>query len=393
MFYNIGMENMEKLRLLSSASSIEAGEDGCRTASLSRMNGIILTHAALPNGKTTTLLKSLLTSVCDNDCFYCPMRSGRDFRRTTFQPEIFAKIVVNLTNAGLIQGVFLSSGVAGGGIHTQDQLIKTASILRHSMKYRAYIHLKIMPGAEFIQILESMRLADRVSINLEAPNAARLPALAPKKDFERDLMRPIRIINHIRNYCPPNSVWKNYWPSACTQFVVGGAGETDKELLSSSISLHHKFGLRRIYFSALTPHQGTPFANHPPVPSLREQRLYQADYLIRDYGFTEDELAFDENGCLPLQKDPKLMWAERFLCGQPIEINQASREELLRIPGIGPKNAQAILQIRKLRTISEMSMLKKIGVHTTRAKNFILLNGRQPPLQPSLFEHSTYKKI
>lgn len=376
---------MEKLKLLSSASQNEAGEDGCRTAQGSRMDGIILTHAALPNGKKTTLLKSLLTSVCENDCLYCPMRSGRDFRRTTFQPETFAQMVVNLTKAGLIQGVFLSSGVAGGGIRTQDQLIKTAHILRYRMNYQEYIHLKIMPGAEFEQILASMRLADRVSINLEAPNAARLSALAPKKIFDQDLMEPIRIITHIRNHYPPYSNRKNNWPSACTQFVVGGADETDQELLSTSKSLHKDYGLRRIYYSALTPHQGTPFANHAPVPSQRELRLYQADYLIRDYGFADDELFFDENGCLPLQKDPKLLWAERFLHDQPVEINRASREELLRVPGIGPKNAQAILHIRKISVISEMSVLRKIGVHTKRVKDFILLNGKQPTRQLSLF--------
>ena len=258
------------------------------------------------------------------------------------------------------------------------------------MNYQAYIHLKIMPGAEFDQILASMRLADRVSINLEAPNAARLPALAPRKNFDQDLMEPIRIINHIRNQYPPFSSRKNNWPSVCTQFVVGGADETDRELLSTSVSLHKEYGLRRIYYSALTPHQGTPFANHAPVPSRRALRLYQADYLIRDYGFTDDEMAFDEKGCLPLEKDPKLIWAEHFLRDQPIEINKASREELLRVPGIGPKNARAILHIRKIKVISNMSVLRKIGVQTRRVRNFILLNGKQPVHQLSLFnqDHS-----
>jgi predicted DNA-binding helix-hairpin-helix protein len=379
------MDNMEKLKLLSSASQIEAGEDGCRIANRTRLDGIILTHASLPNGKTTTLLKSLLTSVCENNCLYCPMRAGRDFRRTTFQPDTFAQMVVNLTKAGLIQGVFLSSGVVSGGIRTQDRLIKTAEILRYKLNYQAYIHLKIMPGAEFAQVLASMRLADRVSINLEAPNAARLPALAPKKQFESDLMRPIRYMNHIRQNFIPDSAWKKRWPSSCTQFVVGAAGETDKELLSSSQSLHQNHGMLRIYFSALTPYQGTPFANHTPIPTQREHRLYQADYLIRDYGFEESELAYDENGLLPLEKDPKLMWAERYIKHQPIEINCASREELLRVPGIGPKGALAIIRARHQHTISNLSALKKIGVHPQRAKDFILLNGKRPVRQLMFF--------
>jgi predicted DNA-binding helix-hairpin-helix protein len=380
------MESMQKLKLLSLASENEVGEDGCRITRASSMDGIILTYAALPNGKTTTLLKSLLTSVCENNCFYCPMRSARDFRRTTFQPDNFAQLVVNLTNAGLIQGVFLSSGIAGGGVRTQNQLIKTAHILRTRMQYLGYIHLKIMPEAQFEQILASMRLADRVSINLEAPNSARLPALAPKKDFERDLMEPIRVINHIRNHFSPSMSHKQKWPSSSTQFVVGGANESDQELLSTSQLLHKDFGLRRIYYSAFTPHQGTPFAAHAPVPSRREVRLYQADFLIRDYGFSENELAYDETGCLPLQKDPKMVWAERFLYDQPIEINQASREELLRVPGIGPKHAQTILQFRKIRTITDLSFLKKIGVSTNRVKDFILLNGKLPTRQLSLFQ-------
>jgi len=379
------MNNMEKLKLLSSASQIEAGEDGCRTVNRAWLDGIVLTHAALPNGKTTTLLKSLLTSVCENNCLYCPMRAGRDFRRTTFQPDTFAQMVVNLTKAGLIQGVFLSSGVAGGGISTQDRLIETAQILRNKLKYHAYIHLKIMPGAEFAQVLASMRLADRVSINLEAPNAARLPALAPKKHFESDLMQPIRYINHIRKNFIPDTAWKKRWPSSCTQFVVGAAGETDKELLSTSQSLHQNYDMLRIYFSALTPHKGTPFANHAPVPTKREHRLYQADYLIRDYGFAESELAYDENGLLPLEKDPKLLWAECNLKYHPIEINHASREQLLRIPGIGPIGALAIIRARQAHTLSDMSALKKIGVHTQLAKDFILLNGKHPVRQLVFF--------
>ncbi len=379
------MDNLEKLKLLSSASQIEACEDGCRAANHARLDGIILTQAKLPNGKTTTLLKSLLTSVCENNCLYCPMRAGRDFRRTTFQPDTFAQLVVNLTKAGLIQGVFLSSGIAGSGIRTQDRLIETAQILRNKLNYHAYIHLKIMPGAEFAQILASMRLADRVSINLEAPNAARLLALAPKKQFESDLMLPIKYINYIRKNFIPDKAWKKRWPSSCTQFVVGGAGETDKELLSTSQSLHKDHNILRVYYSALTPHKGTPFANHAPVPTQREHRLYQADYLIRDYGFSESELTYDENGLLPLEKDPKLIWAERNIKHQPIEINRASREELLRVPGIGPKGALAVICARHKHSLSDLSILKKIGVYTQRAKDFILLNGKRPARQLMFF--------
>ena len=242
-----------------------------------------------------------------------------------------------------------------------------------------------MPGAEFAQVLASMRLADRVSINLEAPNAARLPILAPNKQFNNELMRSIRTMNYIRRNFTPDTAWKKRWPSSCTQFVVGGAGETDKELLSTSQSLHKNHGILRVYYSALTPCKGTPFENHAPIPIKREHRLYQADYLIRDYGFSEEELAYDENGLLPLEKDPKLLWAERYIKHQPLEINRASRKELLRIPGIGPKGALAIIRARHQHTISDLSTLKKIGVRIQQAKDFILLNGKHPTRQLAVF--------
>ena len=302
----------------------------------------------------------------------------------------YARDVANMVNATLKEFGKIDILVNNAGLILQANVVDTKEedwdrILRNKLNYHAYIHLKIMPGAEFEQVLASMRLADRVSINLEAPNAARLPALAPKKHFENDLMRPIRYINHIRKNFIPDTAWKKRWPSSCTQFVVGAAGETDKELLSTSQSLHQDHNMLRIYFSALTPHKGTPFANHAPVPTKREHRLYQADFLIRDYGFTESELAYDKNGLLPLEKDPKLLWAECNLKYNPIEINHASREKLLRVPGIGPKGALAIIRARQVHILADLSVLKKIGVHAQRAKDFILLNGKRPVRQLMFF--------
>ncbi len=379
------MEQIQKLQLLSSASSLEKGEDGSCSRQNGSLRGIILTHASLPNGKRTTLLKSLLTSVCENDCLYCPMRAGRDFRRSSFEPAEFAQLAITLTKAGLIEGIFLSSGVAGGGVRTQDRLIATAEILRRKMGYQGYIHLKIMPGSKYDQVFASMQVADRVSVNLEAPNPARLPALAPKKDFESDLMAVIKMVQRIRRTAAPQYAWKNRWPSACTQFVVGGADETDKELLSTTQTLHRDHDLLRVYYSALTPHAGTPFANHAPIPKQREQRLYQADFMIRDYGFSEDEITYDVNGLLPLQKDPKLLWAETHLKDSPIEINAAGREQLLRVPGLGPKAVEIVITMRKIRTITNLSTLRFAGIHTERAKDFVLLNGKRPARQMHLF--------
>jgi predicted DNA-binding helix-hairpin-helix protein len=387
LFYNTNVDDLQKLKLLSSASLLEAGEDGCRQAAAHPdvHKGIVVTDARLPNGKVTRLLKSLLSSYCENNCLYCPFRSARDIRRDTWQPEEFARMVINLTNAGLIQGVFLSSGVVNGGVFTQDKLIATAEILRHKMDYRGYLHLKIMPGAEFDQVAATMRLADRVSINLEAPNEYRLPALAPQKRFNDQLFTPLKWVDAIRHQQFPAKAWKGRWPSSSTQFVVGGAGESDIELLEITQTLHHLYGLRRAYYSAFKPHYDTPLESHAPVPLKRELRLYQADYLIRDYGFSREELIFDRQENLPLEYDPKEAWARQCLSEHPLEVNRASREELLRVPGIGPKGVQAILKARRWHTLRDLSCLARIGVNTRRAGDYLLLDGSRAPRQLCLF--------
>jgi len=379
------MDEIEKLRFLSEASKWEVGEDGCRGIPCSQQNGIILTRARLSNGGSTTLLKSLLNSACENNCLYCPMRAGRDFKRHAFSPDEFARLVINLTGAGLIQGVFLSSGIAGGSIRTQDRLIDTAQILRHKYHYQGYLHLKIMPGAEDDQVKACLRLADRVSINLEAPNEKRLSELAPQKDFHSQLMHPLQHIAAIRQNALPDRAWKGKWPSITTQFVMGAAGETDLELLQTAQTLHHDYYLSRVYFSAFTPHKGTPLAHHPPVPYQREQRLYQADFLIRDYGYNHNDLTFDQHGFLPTHIDPKMAWAERHLKQNPLEINHASPQELLRVPGIGPKSVQRILQARQWQAIHDINGLRKLGVHVQRAVSYILLDGHAPTQQMRLF--------
>ena len=379
------MENIEKLRQLSRAGELEADEDNCIQKFRKKENGIVLTHAALPNGRTTTLLKSLLTSVCEQNCLYCPFRAGRDFPRATFKPDEFAQLVVNLTRAGLIQGVFLSSGVAGGGARTQDRLLDTAEILRHRMSYQGYLHLKIMPGAEYEQVLQAMRLANRVSINLEAPNDYRLPNLAPQKEFENQLMRPLGWIEHIRKTLPPTETWKNRWPSSCTQFVVGGAGESDRELLETTQMLHREYGLLRAYYSAFQPHRDTPLENYPASTYRRELRLYQAEYLIRDYGFAQEELCYSADGNLISDHDPKKVWAETHLTENPIEVNSASKEELLRVPGIGPKGAGMILEQRRIKKIRDLSALEKMGINAQRVKDFILMDGQRSARQLVLF--------
>jgi predicted DNA-binding helix-hairpin-helix protein len=330
-------------------------------------------------------LKTLLTSACERDCFYCPFRAGRDFRRATFKPQEFAELFIKLNQAEITEGIFLSSGIAGGGIRTQDQLLDTADILRKKFGFRGYIHLKIMPGAEKAQVERAMQLADRVSINLEAPNQERLAILAPHKSFFDELFRPLRWVEEIRRSQPAYKGWNGHWPSTVTQFVAGGSDETDLELLTTTAWLTKNVGLKRAYFSAFSPIPDTPLENKPAVDPLREHRLYQASFLLRDYGFDLEDMPFSSQGNLPLQMDPKLAWAQINLIQKPVEINRAERRELLRVPGIGPKGAEAILKARKINRLRDVSTLKKLGVIAERAAPYLLLDGKRAGVQISMF--------
>jgi predicted DNA-binding helix-hairpin-helix protein len=283
---------------------------------------------------------------------------------------------------GLVKGVFLSSGLVGSGIKTQDTLIATAELLRQTYGFRGYLHVKIMPGAEREQVAETMRWANRVSLNLEAPNQNRLALLAPRKEFSGELLQRLKWIQDLRMQRPDIA------PSTTTQFVVGPAGESDLELLSTCSYLYRNLGLARAYFSGFSPVVDTPLENYPPIALRREQRLYQASFLLRDYGFDVEDMPFDQNGKLPLSEDPKLAWAKRHLQDAPIEINTADREMLLRVPGIGPKSADRILRARRDGMLKSISDLRNLGIATKRMLPFVLLNGRQSPSQLSLWSWS-----
>jgi predicted DNA-binding helix-hairpin-helix protein len=340
-----------------------------------------ITHAALPNGRTIPLLKTMLTSACERNCTYCPFRAGRDFRRVTFTPDEMAKAFVDMHRAGAVDGLFLSSGIIGGGSKAQDKLLDTVSILRHKHGFNGYVHLKIMPGSEREQVRQAMTLADRLSINLEAPTPNRLSILAPKKIFAEELLAPLRWIEEIRREELPAAGWKGRWPSSTTQFVVGAVDETDVELLSVTQYLIRQAGLRRAYFSAFSPVRDTPLENHPAENPWRQHRLYQASYLFRDYGFDLEEMPFTDNGRLPLDKDPKQAWAEVHLAQQPVEVNQAAREELLRVPGVGPKGAAAIVNARRRGRLRSLRDLQNIGVKTKNVAPYVLLDGKRPEYQ------------
>jgi predicted DNA-binding helix-hairpin-helix protein len=333
----------------------------------------------MPGGKRIALLKTMLTSACERNCAYCAFRQGRDFRRATFSPDELAQLFVQLLGKGIAEGIFLSSGIAGGGPRVQDRLIATAEILRRRHAFRGYIHLKIMPGAERDQVQAAMGLANRVSVNLEAPNSLRLATLAPRKRFSEELMQRLRWVEEIRRSVPDR------WPSSSTQFVVGAVDETDVELLSTTEYLHRELGLARAYYSSFAPVPDTPLESQPPSPPLREHRLYQSSFLLRDYAFTVEELPFDQAGNLPLASDPKLAWARRHLSHAPVELNTADRRTLLRVPGIGPRLADKLLRERRRGTLHHTSDLRKLGIAAKRAAPYILLDGHRPSRQLSFW--------
>jgi predicted DNA-binding helix-hairpin-helix protein len=380
------IEAIEKLKLLGPATRYEPAEDVNMLRHRRAYEGGVpadlrhcISHATLPGGKRIPMLKTLVSSACEMNCRYCAFSADRDFQRATFTPDELAYLSNRMYELGLVQGVFLSSGLIGGGIRTQDRLIATAELLRRKYKFRGYVHLKIMPGAERDQVAETMRWANRVSLNLEAPNERRLSYLAPRKEFSEALLQRLKWVYDLRM----ESV--GFAPSATTQFVVGPAGESDLELMTACAYLYRDLGMARAYFSGFSPVAGTPLENHQPTVLRREQRLYQASFLLRDYGFDVEDLPFDRTGQLPLSEDPKLAWAKGHLQHAPIEINTADRETLLRIPGIGPKSADKIVKSRRNGTLRSARDLRSLGIATKRMLPFVLFNGRQPPKQLSLW--------
>ncbi len=338
-----------------------------------------ITHLQTPRG-AKPVLKTMMTTACERNCRYCPFRAGHSTtRRLTITPDKLAKAFDGLQSAGQVDGLFLSSGIIKGGVTTQDKILDTAHILRRKYRYGGYIHLKIMPGAEYDQLYRAMQLADRVSINLEGPTADRLQALAPKKDLHNELLVQIQRAHAIRQQNP------RIRASVVTQFVVGAVGDTDVELLSLTHQLHRSAALARAYYSGFHPVTGTPFETLPAEDPLRQRRLYQASFLLRDYAWDVEDLPFVGAGNLRKDVDPKVAWADAHLRAAPLDLMHAEREQLLRVPGIGPKAAAAILDARRERNLRDLGQLRGLGVRTPQSlAPYVLLDGRRPPVQMPL---------
>jgi len=379
------MDVQDKLMtLVASAQFDVCGYGGLRDFNPSPLR--FIHRAALPGGGFVCLFKVLLTNVCTNDCAYCVNQIGRDILRTSFQPEELAKLFMQLYTRRLARGLFLSSGIAANASRTMESMVKTVEILRHRYEFDGYIHLKILPGASFGCVEEGCKLASRVSVNIEAPTVQHLAKLSAKKNLYQGIVEPMRWVQKLT---ATNEV---LLPSGqTTQFVVGAAGETDRDILHTAEALYGEVKLRRVYFSPFRPVTNSPLEGLPPAPPLRAHRLYQADWLLRVYRFSpqEVELALGEKGNLTLKKDPKLVIAERRPWLFPVDVNRASYDELLRVPGIGPVSAGRIIEARREHSIDAMAQLRKMRVVTKRAASFIWFKGmldfeRQASFVPEL---------
>lgn len=330
-------------------------------------------HSYTPDGRCVSLFKVLLSNYCEKNCLYCPNRKDSPVRRAKFGKDELAKIFIDLYSGNFVEGLFLSSAVHCSVDHAMTEMLDVCSLIRTKYRFAGYIHLKILPGVSDAHIESAMTLATRVSLNLEAPNADYLKVIAPEKDFHGEIISRLESINrNIMNGNRPNAGYT-------TQLIVGAAGEHDKDIMRTIGYLYRKKNLRRAYFSAFIPQSDTPFAENASIPLKRENRLYQADWLLRFYDFDVTELPFDASGDLPLDKDPKRAWAEANPARFPVEINRVSYDELLRVPGIGQISARRIVKARRECRITDPAMLKRMGVVMKNAQPFILVDGKKPP--------------
>jgi predicted DNA-binding helix-hairpin-helix protein len=331
----------------------------------------------LPNGGTSVLFKTLISNVCSNDCKYCPLRAEQDVRRCTLNAEETVNTFLDYFNRGEVFGLFLSSGVLDTPDATMEQLNRIARILRYRRNFRGYIHLKVIPGASANAIEEAVSLSTAVSLNIETPGAKYLAKLSSRKRFIEDIVEPIKLISRLTGRGNKYARVKQ-----TTQFIVGAADESDSEIVKYMWGLYDRLNLRRIYFSAYQRLGGV----NPALPGdnsidkqaqpadvfMREHRLYQVDFLLRKYGFTESDIYFDKTGNLSLEVDPKEAWAKRHPEYFPVDVNKASKYELLRVPGLGQITVDHILEQRKTAKIRTLGEIGKATKRLGKASEYVV---------------------
>lgn len=337
-----------------------------------------------PYGPKATLLRILMTNACSFNCHYCPMRRDRELPRTLLKPPEIVRIFLDAVARGWASGLFITTGIPGRPVAVMDQLITVLELLRLRHGYRGYIHVKIVPGAEEAQVDRITALANRVSINLETPCGASLPAIAPEKRFETTLValqraqrQAVAAREEEHAGRPHDDLRPGGTAGLTTQFVVGATADSDRDLLAKTAELYRGGGVHHAHFSAFRPIRDTPMEGRPGTPAVREHRLYQADHLLRRYRFTREEIVFDDAGNLPHAYDPKLAWALAHPEAFPVEVRTASCRDLLRVPGIGPLVARRLIEARSHTVLRGREDLRGLGVVITRAQGFLTLGGRR----------------
>jgi predicted DNA-binding helix-hairpin-helix protein len=389
------MDQRQRIAILSEAAL--GDRDGHTPAGLQRPGDPVgITAVRVPGGGCTRLMRIMQTNACSLSCGYCPTFAGGRVKRVALSPEQVARTFIEAHRAGLADGLFLTSGVPGRPHRVMDRLLSAVEILRAREGFQGYVHLKILPGAEAAQAERAAEIANRVSINLESPGDGYVRALAKEKNFSGDLLPQLERVGRIfREARASGRRWRFRPAGTTTQFVVGAAGERDTELLSLVARLERDRLLHHAHFSAFQPVIGTPMEGAAPVPAMREHRLYQAEHLLRDYGFRFDELVFAADGNLALDRDPKSAWALAHDELFPIDVLAAPLDLLLRVPGIGPLSARTLVGIRRRTVFRGLTDLRKLGIDTTRAAYFLTLAGRRLATAPRaeqlrLFRHGQH---
>lgn len=382
--------NLEtKLGILADAAKYDASCASSGTEKRNSLSGGVgsttgagICHSYTPDGRCVSLLKVLLTNFCIYDCLYCINRSSSDVRRARFTPDEVVRLTLDFYQRNYIEGLFLSSGIIRNPDYTMEQVVKVARTLRVDHGFKGYIHLKTIPEASGELIEEAGRWADRISINVELPTETDLEKLAPEKNLGRirHSMGAIRDrIDQAKAERKESLKAPIFAPAGqSTQMIVGATPSTDRTILAQASSLYKAARLRRVYYSAFSPipdaSQRLPLAAPPLV---REHRLYQADWLLRFYGFQAEELTSEAEANLDLQVDPKMAWALRHPAMFPADVNRASRERLLRVPGLGVKNVDRILQIRRWHRL-RLDDLIRLRVPIKKAMPFIETADHRP---------------
>jgi putative DNA modification/repair radical SAM protein len=384
------MDLRRKLSILADAAKYDAScaSSGTETRTSRGKSGIGSTdggmgicHSYAPDGRCISLLKVLLTNACNFDCLYCVNRASSNVQRARFTVEEIVSLTLDFYRRNYIEGLFLSSGIIRSPSYTMEQVVRVARTLREQHHFRGYIHLKTIPEADDALIAEAGRYADRLSINIELPSETSLAQFAPEKDARaiRRTMGRLRLKLEEAGEPSRKTGPAPFAPAGqSTQMIVGADGASDQAILSTSANLYGSYKLKRVYYSAFSPipdaSSGLPL-KAPPL--MREHRLYQADWLMRFYGFSIDEIVTPQDDMLPLEIDPKLAWALRHRGRFPLDVHRASREELLRVPGFGRKAVERILAARRHAAI-RVADLARLHVPRAKALPFITLADHRP---------------